>query len=70
MADADAPLQAIGDLPIEAFEEGLAGSGQVLDKGTGWSTVSKRRIIAMATVLALFDSERSRLEPEGQGESE
>lgn len=67
MTDADVPPPAIGELPMEAFEEALAGSRQVLMDGRGWSTVSKRRIIAMASVIALFDPERSGAEPEGQG---
>jgi hypothetical protein len=69
MAGADAPLPAIGELPIEAFEEALAGSRQVLADGRGWSTVSKRRIIAMAHVIALLDPERSGAEWEVQGGS-
>lgn len=66
MGDEDKSLRALGELSMEAFEEAIAGSRQVLDHGTGWSTVSQRRIIAMASVIALFDPERSIAEPDGQ----
>lgn len=59
MADEINRRREIGELSIAAFEEAL-------DSGTGWSTVSRRRTIAMASVIALLDQDRLRVGAEGQ----